>query len=205
MHVGTRYEYMSIYKKINTCRTLKQYIYIYIKYMWCHHTENSMDVSLHTMGFPDRLLLSSHICRCKQHFLYYGLCKSYMTALHRWCEHIVPNTYLYCRVYAQAYNQRIYIHTKTYFGSSPSIVKQPSGAVMHNQTRLCDTDDAAILQHIMQYPFHIAQWTGSSLVQVMACRLFGARPLPEPMLVYCPLDSWEKVSVKFEVEFYHFN
>ena len=28
-------------------------------------------------------------------------------------------------------------------------------------------------------------WTGSSLVQVMACRLFGAKPLPEPMLTYC--------------------
>ena len=26
------------------------------------------------------------------------------------------------------------------------------------------------------------QWTGSALVQVMACRLFGAKPLPEPML-----------------------
>ena len=180
--------------------------------MWCQHTESSMDVSLHTMGFPERLLLSSYFCRCKQHFLYCGLCKSYMTALHRWCEHIVPNTYLYCRVYVQAYNQRIYNHTKTYFGSSPSIVKQPSGAVMS----LCDTDDAVILQHIMQYPFHIAhvysrvvvgaglsnthintkmaelyhfispnptpsaaymrQWNGSSLVQVMACCLFGAKP-----------------------------
>ena len=32
----------------------------------------------------------------------------------------------------------------------------------------------------------------------MACRLFGAKPLPEPMLVYCQLDSWEQISVKFE-------
>ena len=35
------------------------------------------------------------------------------------------------------------------------------------------------------------QWTGSSLVQVMACRLFGAKPLPETMLTYCQLDSRE--------------
>ena len=49
------------------------------------------------------------------------------------------------------------------------------------------------------------QWTGSSLGQVMACRLFSAKPLPEPMLVYCQLDSLEKVSVKFEYEFYHFH
>ena len=39
----------------------------------------------------------------------------------------------------------------------------------------------------------------------MACRLFGAKPLPEPMLAYCELDSWEQISVKFEWEFYHFH
>ena len=50
---------------------------------------------------------------------------------------------------------------------------------------------------------HMRQWTGSALFQVMACRLFGAKPLPEPMLVYCQLDSWEKNSVKLESEFYH--
>ena len=39
----------------------------------------------------------------------------------------------------------------------------------------------------------------------MACRMFGAKPLPEPMLVYCQLESWQQVSVKFESEFYHFH
>ena len=39
----------------------------------------------------------------------------------------------------------------------------------------------------------------------MACRLFGARALHEPMLAYCQLDSWEQTSVKFESEFYHFH
>ena len=32
---------------------------------------------------------------------------------------------------------------------------------------------------------YIRRWTRSSLIQVMACRLFGAKPLPEPMLEYC--------------------
>ena len=45
---------------------------------------------------------------------------------------------------------------------------------------------------------YMRRWTGSSLVQVMACRLFGAKPLPEPMMAYCQLDSWEQISVKFE-------
>ena len=48
------------------------------------------------------------------------------------------------------------------------------------------------------------QWTGSSLNQVIACRLFGANPLPEPMLAYCQLDSWEQTSVKFESQLCHF-
>ena len=29
----------------------------------------------------------------------------------------------------------------------------------------------------------------------MACRLFGAKPLPGPMLTYCQLDSKEQISV----------
>ena len=33
---------------------------------------------------------------------------------------------------------------------------------------------------------------------VMACRLFGAKQLPEPMLAYCPLNPWKHISVKFE-------
>ena len=49
------------------------------------------------------------------------------------------------------------------------------------------------------------QWTGSSLVQLMACRLFGTKPLPEPVLFYCQLESWQQVSVKFESKFYHFH
>ena len=52
---------------------------------------------------------------------------------------------------------------------------------------------------------YMRQWTGPSLVQVMACCLFGTKPLPEPMLAYCQLDSWERISVTFESEFYHFH
>ena len=31
---------------------------------------------------------------------------------------------------------------------------------------------------------YMRQWMGSALVQIMACRLFGAKPLSEPMLGY---------------------
>ena len=32
----------------------------------------------------------------------------------------------------------------------------------------------------------------------MACRLFGAKPLPEPMLACCQLYSREHISVKYK-------
>ena len=35
---------------------------------------------------------------------------------------------------------------------------------------------------------YMRQWIGSASVQIMACRLFGAKPLSEPMLGYCQLD-----------------
>ena len=72
---------------------------------------------------------------------------------------------------------------------------------------------------------YMHQWTGSSLAQVMACRLFSAKPLPEPVLAYCQYcrmlhgtyQYWSQcidydytaymdcISVKFELEFYHFH
>ena len=36
------------------------------------------------------------------------------------------------------------------------------------------------------------QWIVSALVQIMACRLFGTKPLSKPMLGYCHLDPFEQ-------------
>ena len=39
----------------------------------------------------------------------------------------------------------------------------------------------------------------SKLCQIMACRLLGAKPLSEPMSVYCWLDPWKQISfIKIE-------
>ena len=35
---------------------------------------------------------------------------------------------------------------------------------------------------------HMCQWIYSASVQIMACRLFGAKPLSKPVLRYCQLD-----------------
>ena len=36
---------------------------------------------------------------------------------------------------------------------------------------------------------YMHQWIGSAMVQIMDCRLFGAKPLSKPMLGYCQLDT----------------
>ena len=48
------------------------------------------------------------------------------------------------------------------------------------------------------------QRVGSALVQIMACRLFDAKPLLKPWMVCCQLNSLEQVSMKFESYFYHY-
>ena len=52
---------------------------------------------------------------------------------------------------------------------------------------------------------HMSQWIGSALVQIMACRLFGVKPLSKPMLGYCQLDCQEQTSVKLNLEFLWFS
>ena len=49
------------------------------------------------------------------------------------------------------------------------------------------------------------QWTGSALLKEMACRLFGAKPLPHPMLTHCQLDPLKQTSVKFESKYKTFD
>ena len=43
---------------------------------------------------------------------------------------------------------------------------------------------------------YMRRGTVSALIRVMASRLFGANPLPEPVLTYNQLDPWEQTSVK---------
>ena len=52
---------------------------------------------------------------------------------------------------------------------------------------------------------YMHQWTGSTMVQVMACRLVGAKPLHEPMLTFRELDSQKQTSVKLESKYRTFH
>ena len=44
---------------------------------------------------------------------------------------------------------------------------------------------------------HMDQWTKLSLFKIIACRLFGAKPLSEPVLTYYQLHPKEYISMKF--------
>ena len=44
-----------------------------------------------------------------------------------------------------------------------------------------------------------------SLVQIMACRLVGAKTLSEPMLEYSSFEPWQQTSVKSLAKFVHFH
>ena len=59
------------------------------------------------------------------------------------------------------------------------------------------TLDCLILKLISPSAAYMQRWTGSALVPVMACRLFGANPLPEPMLTSCRFDPWKQTSGRF--------
>ena len=42
------------------------------------------------------------------------------------------------------------------------------------------------------------------LVQIMACRLFGAKPISKPILGYCQLATWDENSGKFQSKYNFF-
>ena len=56
----------------------------------------------------------------------------------------------------------------------------------------------------MQSAPYICQWRGLALLQVEACRLFGTKPLPEPMLTYCQWDCRNKLQWNSHLNSKHF-
>ena len=51
----------------------------------------------------------------------------------------------------------------------------------------------------------MCQWIGSALVQIMVCRLFGAKLLSKLMLGYCQLDPLEQTIVTFLIKIQNFS
>ena len=60
---------------------------------------------------------------------------------------------------------------------------------MGNSVVITATADCQITNHINSTPpsaTYMRQWIGSALVQIMACHLFGAKPLSEGVLEVDP-------------------
>ena len=49
------------------------------------------------------------------------------------------------------------------------------------------------------------RWIGSALFQILACCLFGTKPLSNPTLGYCQFDSYEQTSGKFFIKIQNFS
>ena len=64
-----------------------------------------------------------------------------------------------------------------------------------------------MLTHFSHIAAYMRQKIWSALVQVMAWRRFGAKPLNEPVLAYCQLDLWNKIwnSNRYTKLFIHVN
>ena len=78
-------------------------------------------------------------------------------------------------------NERRFINEAS---DNKQILKYMTNSVSH----VCGTDS---WRYVNQSPSSAAEMrrrAGSALVQVMACRLFGAKPLPVAMLAYCQID-----------------
>ena len=59
----------------------------------------------------------------------------------------------------------------------------------------------AILNSSPPSDAYMHRWTGSALVQIMACHLLGTKPLSEPILDYYQLLPKEHTAVKFQSKY----
>ena len=58
-----------------------------------------------------------------------------------------------------------------------------------------------LLNSLKRSDTYMRHWNKPSLVQIIACRLFGAKPLPEPLLFYCKLDPKYDIRRNFNRKF----
>ena len=80
-------------------------------------------------------------------------------------------------------------------------LEYPPKLNMHSEAKYAMCIWLAHLNDLPPSAAYMCQWIGTVLVQIMACRLFGDKPLFKPVLGYCQLDHWEQISVKFKSKY----
>ena len=66
-----------------------------------------------------------------------------------------------------------------------SILPPPPPPPPKKKKKKIQINNTTVNQLISPSAAFMRQWIESALVQIMACRLVGAKPLSEPMLEYC--------------------
>ena len=154
------------------CNCLK---YIFMTNMW----KMTMKMEYFTSTFNHstlKLLLIGHVV--------------YALNLLLWCE------YLPSAVYAlyKAYKMPIYIFSKKQLMQVCSWLngseRLPSKAIYDKLEPVWALVGPFLCKINSCSPSatYMPQWIRSAMVQIIACRLFGAKPLSKPMLGYCQLD-----------------
>ena len=82
----------------------------------------------------------------------------------------------------QIYLEIIATYLRIFFGLTDTVTKVKMNPPQKSQRYTSRRNG-------VPHPWYMRQWTGSALVQIMACRLFGAKPLSQPMLGYCQLGT----------------
>ena len=119
------------------------------------------------------------------------LCWPQWTKAAEWCR---PNT-----EETRSFRRLPYRHS-TYGGCRGDLFLRCSVMIKHSPGQPFNFGILRTNINLSPPSAYMRQWSGSSLVQVMACRLFGDKPLNEPMLAYYQLDSWEHILEKIESE-----
>ena len=73
----------------------------------------------------------------------------------------------------------------------------PDDVIQNNRWYLAKYRGTSRLESLRPTDVCACQQTIESLVKIMACCLFGAKPLPKPILTYCQLDPNE-IYLKFK-------
>ena len=88
---------------------------------------------------------------------------------------------------------------RQWFTASQTMIIQCFHLMWHFYLTVCDEYNA--VNSSPPSAAYMCQSFWTALVQITACRLFGAKPISKPMLGYCQLDLYKQTSVKIESKF----
>ena len=122
-------------------------------------------------------------------------------------DHLIPPIYYHCSWWpGEAWDPNIYniisgVLILEYFAFNTNSFN----TIAHTTDKLFSESKLKTLPNMASLTFnssrpsaaYMRQWIRPTLVQIMSCRLFGAKPLSNPILGYCSWDPMEETSMQF--------